>query len=362
MSEASSYFAADYAEARRKFLDAAKAAGATVTSYDHPLKGPAGEDLAMDVARLGAGDATKALVASSGTHGVEGFCGSGAQVGFLRSGWSRDLPADTALVLVHAHNPHGFANLRRVNEDNIDINRNFIDFSQPVPANPAYDEVHPMLVPADWNGPAHAAADQAIEAFVAERGMFAYQAAVSGGQYGHADGLFYGGAGPCWSRRTIEAMAQEHLAGFAHLAMLDFHTGLGPRGFGEIIATGKPGSEMNQRTHAWYGDQAKSPEGGDSVSAVVQGTVDQGYANVLPDTVCTCIAIEYGTLPPREVLGALRADNWLYLHGQVDSDVGREIKQQIRDAFYGDDDQWKADVWARAQDVAAMALNGLKAS
>jgi len=362
MSDVSSFFANDYAEARRKFLDAASSAGATVNSYPHPLKGPGGEDLAIDVAQLGAANASKAVVMSSATHGVEGFCGSGAQVGFLTSGWHKELPADTALVLVHAHNPHGFAHIRRVTEDNVDLNRNFIDFAKPVPANAPYDEVHPMLVPADWNGPAHAAADKAIEAYIAERGMFTYQAAVSGGQYGHADGLFYGGSEPSWSRRTIEGLAREHLAGFAHVAVIDFHTGLGPYGFGEIIAVGDPGSDMHARTVQWYGDQAKSPEAGDSVSAVVQGTVDQGYALVLPDSVCTCIAIEYGTLPPTEVLGALRADNWLHLHGEVDSDQGRAIKQEMRDAFYGNEPEWKGMVWDRALDVAGMAVQGLMAS
>jgi hypothetical protein len=356
------WFAASYAEAKGKFLDAAKGAGAELTSHPHPLKGPAGEDLALDVARLGPADAGRVLVTSSATHGIEGFCGSGCQVGFLESGLHRELPAGTALLHVHAHNPHGFAHQRRVTEDNVDLNRNFIDFSAPPPANPDYDEVHPWLVPASWEGPDRQAADAAILGYIEERGLFAFQAAVSGGQWGHPDGLFFGGQAPTWSRRTIEATAGAKLAGTGHVALIDFHTGLGPRGHGELIAVGAPGSAEHKRTLEWYGDAVKSPEAGDSVSAVVKGTIEEGYGGILTDTEATTIAIEYGTLPAEQVLQALRADNWLHLHGQVDSALGREIKTEIRAAFYGEDKTWCEDVWEQANALARQALRGLAES
>ena len=52
-------FAADYSEARDKFLAAARVAGATTYRYDNPAKGPRGEALSTDVARLGPDDASK---------------------------------------------------------------------------------------------------------------------------------------------------------------------------------------------------------------------------------------------------------------------------------------------------------------
>lgn len=357
---ASRYFAADYTEARGKFLNAAKATHAHVVSYPHPQKGPNGDDLAIDVARLGPDEATKALVLSSATHGGEGFCGSGCQVGFLETGLHNRLPAGAALILVHAHNPHGFANVRRVTEDNVDLNRNFIDFGAGLPENTAYDEIHPWLVPDDWDGPAKRAADAAIEKYIEERGLFAFQAAMSGGQHEHPDGLFFGGQQPTWSRQTVEKLARDHIAGCRTAGLIDFHTGLGPRGHGEIIGIGGEDDPMYRRAREWYGEEAKSPEAGDSVSAVVRGTIEQGYDRVTPGTELTGIAIEYGTLPPEQVLEALRADNWLYLKGEVNSPLGREIKQAMREAFYGDDDQWKSMVWQRANDVVDMAITALK--
>ena len=78
------WFSVTYDEARVKFLDAAKSAGAKLQSYNHPLKGPDGGDLAMDLAYIGPTEAERVVVLSSATHGVEGFCGSGCQTGFWR--------------------------------------------------------------------------------------------------------------------------------------------------------------------------------------------------------------------------------------------------------------------------------------
>ncbi|MFM8989295.1 MAG: DUF2817 domain-containing protein, partial [Alphaproteobacteria bacterium] len=114
-------------------LAAAAAAGAAIETHPHPLRGPAGERLFCDVARLGPARAARALVTMSATHGVEGHCGSGAQVATLREGLLRDLPRDTCAVAIHAINPHGFAWSRRVTEDNVDLNRNFVDHAQPYP-------------------------------------------------------------------------------------------------------------------------------------------------------------------------------------------------------------------------------------
>ena len=98
------------------------------------------------------------------------------------------------MLFVHAVNPHGFSYGRRVNEDNVDLNRNFRDFAEPPPVNAAYAEVHPLLLPATWPPPQENEAG--IGAWIAPHGERAFQAAVTGGQYAFPDGLFYGGARP----------------------------------------------------------------------------------------------------------------------------------------------------------------------
>ena len=145
-------FSQTYAEARSKFLAAAAAAGLAVQSQIHPLRGHDGEALALDVVRDGPADAHQVLLISSACHGVEGFCGSGVQTTLLGD---TALRADAhargvALVHLHALNPHGFSWWRRTTHENVDLNRNVQDFSQPLPRNTGYDAVAQWVVPPDW--------------------------------------------------------------------------------------------------------------------------------------------------------------------------------------------------------------------
>ncbi|MDQ6639506.1 MAG: M14 family metallopeptidase, partial [Pseudomonadota bacterium] len=61
------------------------------------------------------------------------------------------------------------------------------------------------------------------------------QQAISGGQYRHPDGLFYGGSEPAWSHTTVRQVLRHHGGRCARLAWIDLHTGLGPSGHGERI-------------------------------------------------------------------------------------------------------------------------------
>ncbi|MBT5192683.1 MAG: DUF2817 domain-containing protein, partial [Rhodospirillaceae bacterium] len=128
---------------------------------------------------------------------------------------------------------------------------------------------------------------------------------------------------------------------------------------GELISVDVPGGAEHLRTVAWYGDEVATPASGDSVSADVQGTIEVGYHAMLQNTESTTIAIEFGTLPSDQVLQALRADNWLYLRGDVASPDGQSIKRDVRAAFYGEDSAWNKDVWERGLEIARATIRGL---
>ena len=354
-------FGEDYSSARSLFVNAAKACASETFSYAHPGKGPQGQPLAIDIAWLGPTDATGVVIAGSGTHGAEGLCGSGCQVGFLRDNIHKVLPADVALVLVHANNPFGFAHLRRVNEDNIDLNRNFVDFDADLPPNDGYPELHDWLVPQAWDGSLRQRADDAIAMYIEQNGRGTFQQTISQGQYTHPDGLFYGGLGPSWSRQTLERFAARYLAQAKRIGIVDFHTGLGPRGYGEPIGRGSADDRRYQRARAWYGDEVRSAMVGDSSSVRLSGTIDYGYYRACPNADVTAITLEFGTLPFDKISAAVRADNWLYACGGGSACKHfDDIKASMREAFYGDDSTWRADIWARGQDIVHKALNGVR--
>jgi len=355
----SPYFSAKYTEARVKFLDAATAAGARLELYRNPARGPEGEELFTDTAWVGPADAERVLLLISATHGVEGFCGSGVQVGWHDRGLAKELPRGTAVLTVHASNPHGFAWLRRVTEDNVDLNRNFVDHGKDYPANPAYEALHEAICPRGWDDTDIAASATVLNAYAEKHSAFALQEAVTAGQYKHADGLFFGGNAPTWSANTLRAILKRELAGARQVAMIDYHTGLGPRGYGERICIHPPGSANLARAEAWYAGEITSPALGSSTSAELTGVNLMGIVEALPHAQVTGIALEYGTLPTEDVIFSLRADNWLHAHGDPASAKGQAIKAQIRDAFYQDADDWKQMIWDRGIETQNLALKGL---
>src|SRR5947207_9162 len=353
-------FSESYAEARTKFCSAAATAGGAIHSWLNPhVKGPNGEPLFLDTARFGPAEAANMLVLISSTHGVEGHCGSGAQIAWLATGGPTRLPNDTGALLVHAINPYGFAWTRRVNEDNVDLNRNFVDHDKAYPKNDGYVAIADAILPKEWNDASKAETQRVFDAYAQKHGAYGLQGAISGGQYTHPDGIFYGGAKQTWSNRTIRAVAREELSKAHQVGVIDFHTGLGPFGHGELICAIPPTSKSFARARAWYGDEMTSPEGGTSTSAVVVGVMTDAFSQELPDAQVTPIAIEYGTYSVAEVLGAVRADNWLHQRGDLKSPLAKELKADMKERFFPAGDKWREMVWARADQTIGWALKGL---
>lgn len=352
-------FSKSYAEARQKFLSAAQQAGLQVECHIHPEKGRDGEELAMDVVREGPADAKQVLLVSSACHGVEGYCGSGVQIDALRSAeWHKAVAqSGVAVVYVHTLNPHGFSHVRRVTQENVDLNRNFHDFSKPLPENNAYKEVQHLLLPDVW--PPNEANMQATMQFIATHGMPKLQAAVSQGQHHDPKGLFFGGKAPTWSNQTIRKVLKQQGGKAQKLAWIDLHTGLGPSGVGERIYAGANDAAAIERARQWWGN-ITSIYDGTSSSAFLTGLMWMSVQDECPQAEYTGIALEYGTLPMNDMLMALRADHWLHIHPEAAEDLKKSIKAQIFQAFYTDTDEWRTQIITQARDAMFQALQGLK--
>ncbi len=356
-------FSSSYAQARGRFLEAARGAGLEVEHKLHPMKGRDAEELAMDVALDGPADARSLLIVSSACHGVEGFCGSGVQVAALRDRAWRDYAAQrgVAVLYIHALNPYGFSHIRRTTHENVDLNRNFHDFSKPLPVNEAYREIHPLLLPPEWP-PSQANLD-AIAQYVAAHGEPAFQAAVSRGQHEFEHGVFFGGTGPTWSNQALRAVLRGHGRHAARIGWIDIHTGLGPSGVGERIYAGRDDEAAVARARSWWDGAGKTPVtsiyDGSSSSAFLTGLMWSAIYDECPQAEYTGIALEYGTLPVMETVQALRGEHWLQLHPEAPAPLAARIKQQMKDAFYTDTDEWKDAILRQARQAFTQAADGL---
>ena len=352
-------FSQSYAEARRKFRAAATHAGIDVASHLHPRTGRDAEPLAMDVARAGPADARALLLVSSACHGVEGFCGSAVQTALLRdAAWrAAAARAGVAVLFVHALNPFGFSWWCRTTHENIDLNRNFRDFTAPLQRNAGYDALATALVPPQW--PPSAEAAERLAGYEREHGFDAWQRAVTGGQHDHPDGLFYGGRAPSWSNLTLRRVLREHARHCARLGWIDIHTGLGPPGVGERIFACRDDAAALRRARAWWGDGVTSLFDGSSSSAPLDGLMWLAAYEECAQAEYTGIALEFGTLPIRAMIDALRARQWLDTHREAPAALRLRIERQTRDAFYIDTDAWKRQVIAQSLDAAHAAVRGL---
>ena len=356
-------FSASYAQARGKFLEAAATAGLQVTSHPHPLPGRDGEALAMDVALDGPRDADRLLIVTSACHGVEGYCGSGVQVFALHDAeWREQARAlGVAVLYVHALNPFGFSHVRRATHENVDLNRNFQDFTKPLPVNEAYRALRPMLLPELWPPDADNAAG--VSAFIEANGMAAFQSAITRGQHEFPEGLFYGGTAPTWSNQTFRQVLRDHARQARHIAWIDLHTGLGPNGVGERIFACRDDPAALARARQWWDGQGTTPVtsiyDGSSSSAFLTGLMWMALYEECPQAEYTGIAMEYGTQSMAEVMQALRGEHWLNLHPHAPQALARQIKQQMMDAFYTDTDAWKGQIVSQARQALFQAVQGL---
>lgn len=356
-------FAPNYARARVLFLEAAAQAGMAIRSHNHPLKGLEGETLAMDVALDGPTDAERLIILSSACHGAEGFCGSGVQVNAMHDAqWRRQArEAGVAVLYVHALNPHGFSFLRRVTHENVDLNRNFQNFGEALPPNPAYAELHDWLLPPQW--PPGERVETSLARWREQHGETAYQAAVSQGQYAFPDGMFYGGRAPTWSNQTLRGVLRTHATRARQLVWVDVHTGLGPCGVGERIFAGRDDPQALARARAWWG----GPDGrlltsihdGSSTSARLTGLMWGAAYEECPQAQYTGVALEYGTRPFDQVLQALRADHWMHRYQAATAAQQAEIRQALRAVFYVDTPAWREQVVTQARDLLQQTLAGL---
>ena len=356
-----SVFSASYTEARDKFLAAARAAGAQLAHTLHAdATGPRGEALYLDVAVLGRPDAPKVMVVGCGTHGIEGFSGAAAQTAWMAGSGAARIAPDVALVFVHAHNPWGFAHHQRVTEENVDLNRNFVDHARPYPANPGYTALHPGISPARWDDASVDGVFAALAEFRAKHGEQAFSDAYNGGQYANPDGVFFGGHRVQWGNRAFRDAVRTHVGHAKHAALIDLHTGIGPWLDHVFLCFHPPGSPPYERARAWWGERAVNRQGSTHKAlAVYQGLLVDAFQAELPNAQTTAVVIEFGTRSRELMQRANMSLRWLRCHGGEHPVLARQVHDDYIDAFYPADAQWRAAVLEQSRVFIDCGLAGV---
>jgi len=333
-----------------------------VETFPHPLVDPEGRPLSMDSAWFGPREASRLLILVSGVHGLEALPGSAIQVGWIESGGPDALPPDTAVLMVHQINPWGCAWRRRFNEDNVDLNRNFLDFALPLPENNKYPLVHYAMKPGAEMGDFGERSGPFLGALVAEHGIEGTIDLLMAGQHQFADGFAYGGQAASWSRRHLESIASRDAAQRRKVCYLEVHSGLGPYGYGQMISL-QMGAVL-ERTREWFGQWVFNPRADRKPGEVgyreVPGHSADGFMTLFPDAEVIPVTLEMGTYPPPDTLALLLREHCVYQAGSdAPADQLEQVRAKLQEMHFPADPEWRAANWTRGSQVIRQALAGL---
>lgn len=175
------------------------------------------------------------IVLTTGVHGMEGYIGSVMLDVFFEELYPTLNTKDTGILVVANVNPYGMKNYRRYNENNVDLNRNFIiDWDNfDLSSNKDYPEVKEFLQPEGKIGNAlwHEASfylNLAKEALT--KGADKVSDALLTGQYEYPEGVYYGGKGDEASTAYLKDVFAKCLDGkYENIVHIDIHSGYGPR-------------------------------------------------------------------------------------------------------------------------------------
>jgi hypothetical protein len=348
-ADAANFFSPDYITARSRFRAAARGAGARLHELPLAAAGPAGEALTIDAAWLGAPHARRVVLHTSGLHGVEAFAGSAIQGALLER--PPALAADCALVLVHVLNPWGMAWLRRTNENNVDLNRNFLrEGERWSGASEAYRQIDRTLNPRSL--PARDFFVIRAQALALRHGFNTLKQAVAEGQYEFPRGLFYGGRELAEAPHLYLAWVAKHLERARYVLAIDVHTGLG-RWAGEMLfpepAPGAtPATALEQALDRRLGAARDA-----RAAYAIRGGMGGRLSQTVPHAALDFILQELGTYRVLTVLHALREENRWHHYGA--GTIDHPAKQRLREVLCPSDPAWRRQVVARGVALASAA-------
>ena len=299
-------FLGSYEEIRvhlQERVDSLTASGRTVEHSVHTIDESDG--LYIDTIYLPSeGERTNLIVITTGVHGIEGYIGSVMLDVFFDEIYPQLNRENTGILVVANVNPYGMKHLRRYNENNVDLNRNFIlDWdSFDLTVNKDYPKVVDFLEPKGTIGNAlwHEAGfylSLAKEALTV--GADTVSDALLGGQYEYPQGVYYGGNGDEASTAYLKSVFVDCLEGeYENIIHIDIHSGYGPR-YNMIIFNSVYETMNEEETKAAFGYDYVLSYDSEGFYATTGDTTDYFYRlaesmETDKDLFSTCF--EFGTI------------------------------------------------------------------
>ena len=352
----SEYFFSTYEEVRENLKNRVgrlKADGVTVEVSEYAIDESDG--LYIDNIYLpSASEKTNLIVLTTAVHGMEGFIGSVMLDVFFEEIYPTLDTEKTGILVVANVNPYGMKYLRRYNENNVDLNRNFIidwdNFDRA--SNKDYPEVREFLQPEGKIGNAlwHEVgfyASLAKEALT--KGADKVSDALLTGQYEYPQGVYYGGNGDEKSTAYLKGVFEDCLDGeYENIVHIDIHSGYGPR-YNMVIFNSVYETMTEAETKKAFGYDYVISHDSESFYATTGDTTDFFYRlaekkNTDKGLFSTCF--EFGTIGDSFMDSILslkytvdeNRQHWYPTENKVSSQV---VHENYKELFYPTETQWR---------------------
>jgi hypothetical protein len=373
------YFQDSYENSRQAFVERArtiskKNPGSQWKSIKNSTREK--EDLFTDIMYKMQGDNRVLVMITSGVHGIEGYTGSAVQ-NMLADEFitGKNLPFD--VLMIHSINPFGHKYFRRVNENNVDLNRHFVaseNFFRSTGAdNPAYEKFNAFLNP---SVPYHISAGYKWKftfktlQIVMRQGIKSFRQAVLQGQYKFEKGIFFGGKIFQNQKQIIDRIWEEFVPRYDEIVLVDIHTGYGFRGQLHLIGMDDyPEISVYEKLKKIYSglplEKADKDQGNfyKIHGALFEYLYEKGRKagkTVLP------LAWEFGTndniktLQSIESLRIVRAENQVWHYGATGETDRLSAKKEFRELFYPSDPAWQKKVLELSRDAFGRIIDFYK--
>lgn len=365
------WFSNSYAEAAGRFAIGCQDlifAGHNVTHQRLKLgmKGPEAEELAIDIAVIGSLDCGKVLISSSGVHGVEGYPGSAIQLSIMDKLAKSEPFESHAVIFIHAVNPYGMAWWRRFNENNVDLNRNFLRLDELYSGVPdGYEEIKDFINPKTVPKKNEYSFNIRALLLILKHGFSNLKQAVAEGQYEYPTAIQYGGSKLEQGPSMLIDWLNINLAPIKQIFAIDHHTGLGPSGHDTLLLP----LELRENDFDRFVELQQLFPGHiellDAKSGVgyeIKGDIHQGLVNRFPNISWTYLTQEFGTFKPTKVIRASRDENrWTQWGDYVDEASAKSHWTRLRllRVFNPNDANWQNKIVIRGNTVFESATQYL---
>jgi hypothetical protein len=333
------YYPASYQESRRRFHEKVAQRGGICKSLPIGNTG-----FALEVAEFGPTQADSLLVHISGTHGIEGFAGSAIQHALVES--ENLASSGCAVSLVHVLSGWGMQQLRKVNADNVDLNRNFHFNPAAFSGAPSgYSKLHEFINPSQISF-----ADLFyLKTFyyIARYGFAALKQSIAGGQYAYPKGLFYGGSALTAEARVFVDYFVSRAKGTKRIGVIDVHTGLGAFTQESLLVRSDLPAESLNALRQHFGNRIEFSETHSSVAYKTAGGLVECLTHLGLGAEIYPMVQEFGTYSSVAVFRAMREENYWHQHflrAQQPYDLQHPSKRRMQEAFSPSSERWRGAV------------------